>query len=291
MRVEAYAKINWHLNVLGKREDGYHELDMLMQQISLHDEIEILPGEKLEIFVRNASFMPKTEQNLAYRAADALRSHAGITLGASIKLRKNIPVGAGLGGGSADAAAVLLGLNELWDLHYDATALSQIGLSLGSDIPFCIQGGFARVGSRGEDVRPLTMDRRYYLVVIQPCRGLSTGNVFGSLNLSDSPNNKEESLLSTLKALQTGDYTLLARSAQNDLQSVSAQLRPQIGEAINALKSSDAKMAIMSGSGSAVFAVYSNYKHALGAYQKLCRRYRSCWLSHTLETTEPAIPE
>lgn len=286
MKTKAYAKINWHLNVLGKRDDGYHELDMLMQQISLHDEIEILPGDDLEIQVRNASFVPKTEQNLAYRAAEALRTQAGITKGAVIRLKKNIPVGAGLGGGSADAAAVLLALNELWELHYDITALKQIGLPLGSDIPFCIHGGFARVGSKGEDIRPLVSGRPYCLVVIQPCRGLSTGKVFGALRLQAGMDNKEENLLGTLKALQMGDYSLLARSAHNDLQDVSLEFRPQIGEAISALKQSGAKMAMMSGSGSAVFGVYSDYKHALSAYRKLFSRYRSCWLTQTLEQNE-----
>ncbi len=282
MLMKAYAKVNWFLRVTGKREDGYHLLDMLMQQIALHDEVEILPAETLSLEARNAPYLSSQEDNLAYRAAKALQQYAGTEQGAKISLKKRIPVGAGLGGGSADAAAVLHGLNSLWQLGYSIETLAKIGLTLGADIPFCLYGGYARVQGIGEEVLPLTTKRQHWLVVIQPCKGLSTKEVFGQMILG--PQNEETDIQRTQEALEAGKYQLLNKFSKNDLQEISTSLRPAIQEAIKALRSAGAKHAMMSGSGSAVFGVFQSYQQASSAEKNLNKKYRSCYLTYTLKS-------
>ena len=149
MLIRANAKINWTLDTVGVRADGYHLLDMLMQSISLHDTLTLEPAEDVTFSADGATRVPQDEGNLALRAALALRRHAGTAQGAMIHLHKRIPSGAGLGGGSADAAAVLHGLNALWELNLPMETLRQIGLTLGADVPFCLMGGLAHV--RGID--------------------------------------------------------------------------------------------------------------------------------------------
>lgn len=281
MLMKAYAKINWFLRVTGKREDGYHLLDMLMQQISLHDDVEILPADTLSLEVINAPYIPAQKDNLAYRAAKALQHFSNIQTGAKIILKKRIPVGAGLGGGSADAAAVLHGLNHFWQLNYTKEVLAEIGLPLGADIPFCVHGGYARVQGIGERVYPLQSTRQHWMVVIQPCKGLSTKDVFQALQLR--PQNDENNILSVQDALESGKYHLLNQYSNNDLQDISISLRPVIQEALHALRSAGAKYAMMSGSGSAVFGVFNTYQQANSAQKNLNRKYKSCYLTYTIK--------
>ena len=144
MQLKAFAKINWSLNTLGVREDGYHLMDMVMQMIELHDDITIEPADTLTLQVDGRVRVPDTSDNLVLRAAQALQNYAGIEAGAAIQLHKRIPVCAGLGGGSADAACILHGLNKLWKLHYPLETLCEIGVKIGADIPFCLAGGLMR---------------------------------------------------------------------------------------------------------------------------------------------------
>ena len=155
MLIRANAKINWTLDIVGVRADGYHLLDMLMQSISLHDTLTLEPAEDVTFSADGATRVPQDESNLALRAALALRRHTGTERGATIHLHKRIPSGAGLGGGSADAAAVLHGLNALWELNLPMETLRQIGLTLGADVPFCLMGGLAHVRGIGEVIEPL----------------------------------------------------------------------------------------------------------------------------------------
>lgn len=281
MKLKAYAKINWHLSVTGKREDGYHLLDMLMQPVSLADDIRIEESDEFRLTVFNAPYIPTDQNNLVLRAAAALQTYSGAASAANIRLYKHIPVGAGLGGGSTDAAAVLWGLNEMWGLHYNADTLAQIGLKLGADIPYCIYGGFARVSGIGECVQPLGTLKPYWLVIIQPCRGLSTREVFSSLDLTNRAD-RETSIESTILALQNADMVLLKSSMHNDLEATSRQMRPQITKALRSLYETGAKAAMMSGSGSAVFGVFNAYSAAATAYRALSKKYRTCYLCSTL---------
>ena len=280
MIIRAYAKINWSLDTVGVREDGYHLLDMVMQSVSLHDTLTIEPADGLSLRVAGPVRVPANADNLVLRAADALRREAGIDAGACIRLRKRIPSGAGLGGGSSDAAAALKGLNALWGLHYPPDALSRVGLRLGADIPYCLHGGFCRVRGIGEVIEPLPVGKIYHLVILQPCRGLSTRQVFTALGEAEALRRPDTP--GVIEALQSGCLTALPQVMGNTLQEVSVPLRPQIRQAITDLRGHGARAAQMTGSGSAVFGVFANAQAARTAYESLRRKHRACHLAQTL---------
>ncbi|MDO5022123.1 MAG: 4-(cytidine 5'-diphospho)-2-C-methyl-D-erythritol kinase [Eubacteriales bacterium] len=281
MLIKAPAKINWYLGVLYKREDQYHELDMLMQQISLYDSVFLDNAQELSLSLEDTFSVPSTEYNIAFKAAKLLKEYSNYTKGANIVLKKTIPVGAGLAGGSADAAAVLIGLNKLWGLNYSLDKLCEIGLKIGADVPYCIRGGFARAQGVGEKISPLKIDLQYWLVVVQPKKGLSTKNVFAELDLNLL--NRESRIEDTIKALQEKDFAKLPLSAKNDLQSVCEKLNPDIKKAVNDLKKAGARHAMMTGAGSAVYGVFASYKPADKAYKLLIQKYGKCFLCYTLK--------
>ena len=279
MQVEAFAKINWSLDITGVREDGYHLMDMLMQPISLSDEIRLSPAPDLQLSTDGFPRVRADRNNLAYRAADALRQRTGYTGGASIHVFKRIPVGAGLGGGSADAAGVLRGLNLLWKLGLTDAELEEIGLTLGADVPFCLRGGLTRTRGIGEEMENLPVTMNYRLVVVQPCRGLSTGEVFKAWKADPAGDRPDTD--AAAEALETGDPERLCRAVGNVLQPVSVQFRPEIGSAIDALTQAGAVRALMTGSGSAVFGIFRSGKDAQEAAAVCAKRWRSVFLCHT----------
>ncbi len=281
MRIKARAKINWTLDILGQREDGYHLMDMLMQSVSLADTITLTPAAQVNITTGGYPKLPANERNLAYRAAIALQKATGCTKGAAIHVEKRIPVGAGMGGGSADAAGVLAGLNRLWGLGLTQQQLEAIGLTLGADVPFCLRGGLTRATGIGEKMVSLPCGRLYDLVVIQPCRGLSTGEVFTAYHeKADIPRPATDD---AQLALENGDAALLSASLGNVLQGVSQDMRPPIGEAIATLKQQGALTALMTGSGSAVFGVFDNEADAREAAFRLRSRWPSTFYCRTCE--------
>ena len=288
MRLQARAKINWSLDITGQREDGYHLMDMLMQPVTLHDIVTLESAEEISLTTSGSPLLPPSEEHLALRAARALAKHTGCTRGAAIHVEKHIPVGAGMGGGSADAAAVLCGLNRLWELGLSQEELERIGLTLGADVPFCLRGGLTRTTGVGERMEPLPCSRTWPLVVIQPCEGLSTGAVFKAYHQQETvlrPATDEAA-----RALETGDLPLLAKSLGNVLQPVSGQMRPEIDEAIRALRAQGAAVALMTGSGSAVFGVFAEDAKACSACETLRQRWERTWLCSTCHesVTEPA---
>ena len=280
MRLRAPAKVNWALNVTGVRENGYHELDMLMQTVELHDTLELEEDEGLSLTCGRED-VPCDERNLVMRAARALQAACGCEKGARMRLVKRIPAQAGLGGGSSDCAAALKGLNELWGLSLGEERLREIGLRLGADVPFCLMGGLAHVRGIGEVIEPLPCPRIYHLVIIQPCRGLSTPQVFRALDGMDisasRPNTPQ-----ALSALTGGNLALLADSLGNTLQPVAISMRPQSRQAITTLREHGARAAQMTGSGSAVFGVFATAAAARTAFAALSRRYPHCYLTQTL---------
>ena len=279
MRVEARAKINWTLDITGQRADGYHLMDMLMQPVSLSDTVTLEPSDAVTLTTGGAPLIPADERNLAYRAAMALREATGYPGGAAIHVEKRIPAGAGMGGGSADAAAVLAGLNRLWNLHLPQPELERIGLTLGADVPFCLRGGLTRTTGIGEAMRPLPCTRAYELVVVQPCEELSTGAVFRAYHEMAQIQRPDTNAAEA--ALTTGDLPLLARSLGNVLQPVSEALRPDIHEAIEALRDCGAAAALMTGSGSAVFGVFE--QGAGAAFETLHARWDRAWRCQTCQ--------
>lgn len=279
MRIAARAKINWTLDIVGKREDGYHLMDMLMQPISLADDITLLPQEELTLSVSGFPRVNPGPENLALRAAVLLKQATGYTGGASIHVHKRIPVGAGMGGGSADAAGVLAGLNRLWGAGLTQAELETLGLQLGADVPFCLRGGLQRAQGVGELLTPLPCGGLYWLVVIQPCPGLSTKEVFSRFSLEACEGKPDTQ--GAAEALAQGDWRRLCSCLGNVLQAVSAELRPEISEAITALRAKGAAGAWMTGSGSAVFGLFTSAPAARAAAQSLRPRWRSTCMSHT----------
>ena len=278
MRIEAFAKINWSLDIVGIRPDGYHMMDMVMQPVSLSDEILLSPSGSLSITTGGYPRSRADETNLAMRAARALQSAAGCRNGASIHVHKRIPIGAGMGGGSADAAAVLLGLNRLWNIGFSPEKLEQIGLTLGADVPFCLRGGLARTTGIGENMESIPCKSNFRLLVFQPCRGLSTRDIFA---LWSPDTGYRPDTLRVIDALSAGDLDLLDRSIGNVLEPVSALICPEIRQATDALRTEGAKAVSMTGSGSAVFGVFRSEGEALKARESLSRRWPHIHLCHT----------
>lgn len=285
LRIQARAKINWTLDVVGTLPNGYHDLDMLMQSVTLCDQMTIEDAPECSLSVRTVrgGFVPADGNNLVLRAAAALREATGETRGARMTLRKYIPVAAGMGGGSSDAAAALRGLNVLWGLGLSDERLEEIGLTIGADVPFCIRGGLQRAQGVGERLTPLPLARPLYLVAFQPCRGLSTREVFAALHEegidpADRPDNE-----AAQRALAAGNVRLLGSSLGNVLEPVSRRMRPQIDEAIRAIEATGAAGARMTGSGSAVFGVYLHAGECKRAAQALQKTYPACRMMRTAE--------
>ncbi len=280
MRIDAPAKINWALNVLGKRTDGYHLLDMLIQRISVFDTLTLLPHPDILLSVTGRDGLPAPEDNLAFRAAKLLQEYTGHRGGARIALMKRIPVQAGLGGGSADAAAVLLGLNRLWNTGLSLLELQNIGLRLGADVPCCLHPGLTRVGGIGERVLPLPVKSACHLLILKPAGGLSTGEVFSRYDRESGTDPGD--VTRAAAALQEGDYPALGALCRNQLQQAAAAMLPEIQDAADALLVHGALMARMSGSGSAVFGLFKNAQAARKALERLKEDWPVCLCASTL---------
>ncbi len=281
MRVFAHAKINWSLSVLGRRADGYHILDMLVHSVDLADTIEMSAADALTLTLQGNRRLPSDGHNLVLKAAEALQSAYDVRKGADISLRKRIPIGAGLGGGSADAAAALVGLNRLWDLRLSAENLAEIGLRIGADVPFCLTGGLARVGGIGEEIAPLRCGAQMHLLIAQPCAGLSTPLVFKAYDaLGEKPSNPSVDAAAT--ALEAGEARALAATMGNALTAAAVPLRPEIAVCCQAMEHYGALCAQMTGSGSAVIGLFDDEAVMTRAYRACSRIWPKCFATHTI---------
>lgn len=252
MKIKAYAKINLGLQVIGKRDDGYHELDMVMAPIDLHDLIYVDKIKEGIIIESNNPTMPTNEKNIAYRAAKLMIERFNIKSGVKIQIFKHIPTQAGLAGGSADGAAVFIAMNKLFNLGLTKNELAILGSEIGSDIPFCIQGCVSRVTGVGESIRKINNNINCKILLIKPKKGVSTKKAFTSIAAS----NFDISYIDDIEAaIVTGDYALLKKSLYNDLESTSTQFVPEIMDIKNQLLDIGFDACLMSGSGSTVFAI------------------------------------
>ena len=259
LKVKAHAKINLALKVLGKREDGYHEVEMVMQSLALHDKIFLTPiRSDIELLVEGDA--PLDESNLAYKAAKAILEYSNCKQGIRIKLVKNIPAAAGLAGGSSDAAAVLLGINKLLKLELDTEELMEIGKGLGSDVPFCIVGGTALARGRGEKIQPLPKAPKMGVVLIKPDFGVSTAQVYKrfSLDLVE----KKADVNAVVEAIKKGDIKGIATAIFNDLEYVTMDMHPCLEGIKRQLEDAGALGVLMSGSGPTVYGLAFDLGHA-----------------------------
>lgn len=259
--LKAYAKVNLTLDIVGRRDDGYHLLSSVMQSISLADTIILEKKPQGIIITSDHSLVPNDQTNICWRAFTAFRRHTKITGGVGVTLHKEIPVAAGLGGGSADAAAMLHGLNRLYSTRLDLGQLQKIGLTIGADVPFCLQGGTCLAQGIGERVTPLKTFPEVVLVLVKPEAAVSTHEIYGKLDSSAYGGTSTQRVLELLE--QNQDAPSLAAACANALESVTSGLVPEVLFWKERLLAGGAHQAIMSGSGPTVFGLFTDEKLAL----------------------------
>ena len=265
--LKAHAKINWSLNILALRPDGYHELDMLMQSLELHDELIFEDARWLSLTVGGQA-LPVGSRNLIIKAANALNEYTGERHGARIQLKKHIPVRAGLGGGSADCAMALVALNQLWELYLPFDKLLEIGAKLGADVPFCMLGGLAQVGGVGEKLSPIPGAPSIPLAMVTPGGGLSTPAVFKAWDEGGYPIVQKD-MRALADALIAGDMPLAQSLSHNSLEAPAVSLMPEIGEISEKFRAMGANFVRMTGSGSTVFAAFDTDEQAKAAAKQI----------------------
>ena len=263
--VKAYAKINLGLDVLRKRPDGYHDVCMIMQSLDLHDLITINKTKGEGIVIRtNLSYLPSNQDNLVYKAAALFLSTHGITEGLSIELNKNIPVAAGLAGGSSDAAATLIGLNELYQAGMTLPQLQSLGVRLGADVPYCLLLGTALSEGIGEVLTTLPNMPACSILLVKPDISVSTKYVYDNLKLNEASVHPD--IFAMTEALTRKDIYALTKNMDNILQSVTVKEYPIISDIKDKMKELGALTSLMSGSGPTVFGIYQNRAMAKKAY-------------------------
>jgi 4-diphosphocytidyl-2-C-methyl-D-erythritol kinase len=270
MEVKAYAKINLSLDVTGKMEDGYHSIESVMQSISLYDVVTLSDRGAQEIVVScDNPAIPPGPDNLAYKAAYVLSKELGLKRGVGISLKKNIPVASGLAGGSTDAAAVLRGLNRLWDLNLKAEELTTIGALVGADVPFCIRGGTMLATGIGDRLKPISSPATIRYVLISPGLQVSTKETYhkfdGLHHIFRRPDTP-----SLVKALEAGDVENVARNLCNVLEEVTLSEHKGLRDTKEEILKAGALGALMSGSGSSLFGIAKDEEDA----RRICARLR-----------------
>ncbi len=279
---KACAKINLSLDVLRRMENGYHQVRMIMQTVDIFDELTFEKadsgilltiddgrketeknGRLSDTANASGSKIPADQSNLIYKAAKLLMDAAGITEGVSVHLHKNIPVAAGMAGGSTDAAATLLGLNELFQLNYTTEGLKGLGVKIGADVPYCIQGGTALAEGIGEILSPLPAPPEAVLAVAKPDIDVSTAFVYRHLRLEEIKSHPDTDGM--IEALRTQDIRGIANRLENVLETVTIPEYPVIQEIKNLMTGCGALGALMSGSGPTVFGIFEREEEALAA--------------------------
>jgi 4-diphosphocytidyl-2-C-methyl-D-erythritol kinase len=251
LMVKSPAKINLALDVLRRRQDGYHEVKMVMTTIDLADRLELVPldSDSVKIASHNR-YVPNDERNLAYKAAMLLKNRLGVKKGVAISLTKLVPVAAGLAGGSSNAAATLRGLNQLWDLNLSLDELAEIGSEIGSDVSFCVYGGTAIATGRGEKIERLPSPPSCWVVLAKPDIGVSTADVYRQLRLKEI---KHPNIDKVAEAIYRKDYNEICANMGNVLENVTLKKYPQVALIKEQMKRFGADAVLMSGSGPTVF--------------------------------------
>ncbi|EZH64411.1 4-diphosphocytidyl-2C-methyl-D-erythritol kinase [Bacillaceae bacterium JMAK1] len=255
--LKAPAKINLSLDVLAKREDGFHEVEMIMTEVDLADRIDLTIRSDQQIVIQTlAGYIPADSRNLAYQAARLIKDRFKIAAGVTIYIQKNIPVAAGLAGGSSDAAAVLRGLNQMWDLGLSKAQLAALGSEIGSDVAFCVYGGTAKATGRGEKIERLPAPPPCWVVLAKPPIGVSTGEVYGRVQMSSNAATPKSETIK--QAILAGDYNQICNHLHNDLEPVTMSLHQEVLQIKERMLESGADASLMSGSGPTVFGLIRN---------------------------------
>ena len=262
--LKALAKINLGLDVLGRRENGYHDVKMVMQTIYLYDNVTISKTEKPGIQIEsNLFYLPVDENNIAYKAAKKLMDEFQIQEGVRIVLEKHIPVAAGMAGGSSNAAAVLVGMNRLFSLGLSQEELMERGVSLGADVPYCVMRGTVLAEGIGEILTPLPPLPKCYVLIAKPGISVSTKQVYEKLDSKEIEEHPD--IDGILEGLENGDLRKIANSMGNVLEKVTIEDYPIIEDIKRTMKEAGALNAMMSGSGPTVFGLFEDKKAAMEA--------------------------
>ena len=278
IKLKSRAKINLSIDVLGKRQDGYHLVEMIMQTIDLYDLIEINEKDNDQITIKSTSDeIPLDCNNLVYKAANLIKKTFNINKGVEIHIKKNIPVAAGMAGGSSNAAAVLVGLNKLWNLDLSNQELEEIGLKLGADVPFCINGGAVLASGIGEELTPIKgLTKDVCILVCKPDLFVSTKEVYECIDSKDidkRPNNKF-----LIECLKNEDTRQLAENMFNVLEGVTVDKHPVIQQIKDIMTNNRALGAMMSGSGPTVFGLYENKEDAVKCKAILEKQFKQTFV-------------
>ncbi|MBQ3053637.1 MAG: 4-(cytidine 5'-diphospho)-2-C-methyl-D-erythritol kinase [Clostridia bacterium] len=279
MVLQAPAKVNLTLDIVGKREDGYHNVEMIMETVSLYDTITIEKASKIHLEC-NLPYVPIDERNIAYKCAKAFFEKSGISGGANIKINKRIPVAAGLAGGSTDGSTVLKGLNHLYGKPFNIEQLKDISGNIGADLPYCINGRPALAEGIGEKLTSLGNMPRTLVLLAKPAVSLSTKWVYSMINWQEIPCHPDTK--GAIEALKKGDIKLLAEKMYNVLEPVSTEKYSIIGEIKNTMLKGGALGSIMSGSGPTVFGLFDDETKAKQTMQILRETCPFVYLGHTL---------
>lgn len=275
--VKAYAKINLSLDLVGKREDGYHLLRSVMQEVSLCDHITLSRADEGIVLRCNKRYIPIDERNIAYRTAKAFFEYTGITPSVKINIRKYTPCGAGLGGGSSDGAAVVDGLCQLYDVPLTAEQKASLCESIGADIPFFFYGGTSLIEGIGERVTPIDNLPDCRIVIVKPKVSLSTAAIFAS------PLTKQafgsDSTDRVIAGIKSGNIIRVFEHAENALEPASCEKCPEILNIKQQFMSQGAVFSMMSGSGSAVYGVFTNYGDARKSYVEMKKKYTDTYIT------------
>lgn len=270
IQLKALAKINLGLDVLRRREDGYHEVKMIMQTISLHDDLEIRRIKTPEIQVKtNLYYLPTNENNLVYKAAKLLMDEFGIKEGVAIQLKKRIPVAAGMAGGSTDGAAVLWGMNQMYGLGLSRQELMERGVKLGADVPYCVQRGTALAEGIGERLSVLPSMPKCTILIAKPGISVSTKFVYENLHANDLKSEQHPDVDRMIEAMKEKNLDLLCERMGNVLETVTIPAYPVIQEIKEHMMACGAAGAMMSGSGPTVFGIFHSPVQAKAAMKDL----------------------
>lgn len=275
--IPTYAKINLSLDVVGKRENGYHDLKMVMQSVSLHDDVTVERTDGTEISLTcNVPHVPCNESNIAAKAALRFFEALGKREGLRIHLEKRIPMAAGLAGGSGNGAGVLLALNEMYDHPFSPKRLREIGLTVGADVPFCLLGGTALAEGLGEVLTPLSPLPDCAILLVKPRFNISTVRVFTQLNWRAVRYHPDTAGL--IRQLKAGAVGSTARHMYNVLETVTAAEHPEICAIKSQMIDLGAEGSIMSGSGPTVFGIFTDEQKAQAALSRFSQQYEQCFL-------------
>lgn len=279
IKLNSHAKINLFLDVLNKRPDGYHNIKSVMQEIDLHDEVQIIENQSGIIISCDNYNVPLDEKNTCYKAAKLIKEKFNINLGVNILIKKIIPTEAGLAGGSGNAAAVIKGLNNLWNLGMTIDEMKEIGIKVGADVPFCLTGGTCLcegVGDKITELKPFKWDN---IIIIKPDFSISTPLAYK--NVTDKEYNYYKSN-KILDFINNNDYYNTCLSIANTLEIAAIKLQPQVILIKEDLINSGAISSLMTGSGSSVYGFYNDNTSMLAAYAKLSKKYSKIFTTKTV---------